>query len=160
MGRYVSLSLGRSGPPVYTKSLFSVATLIPKKKQLGPFGRLVAIHERHTNRHTTRDINRTLPQSAKMIERVQYGSEVSRFQVEMEIGFALCYRTVVYPVCLNCGQTAGWIKMPLGTEVGLIPGNIMLGGHISSALFGQCLSWPNVRPSQQLLSSCRTCSLT
>ena len=26
------------------------------------------------------------------------------------------------------GQTAGWIKMPLGTEVGLGPGNIVLDG--------------------------------
>ena len=25
-----------------------------------------------------------------------------------------------------CGQTAGWIKIPLGTEVGLDPGNIVL----------------------------------
>jgi len=28
-----------------------------------------------------------------------------------------------------CGQTAGWIKMALGTEVGLGPGNIVLDGH-------------------------------
>jgi len=27
-----------------------------------------------------------------------------------------------------CGQTAGWIKMPLGTEVGLVPGHIVLYG--------------------------------
>jgi len=27
-----------------------------------------------------------------------------------------------------CGQTAGWIKMPLGTEVGLSPCHIVLGG--------------------------------
>jgi len=27
-----------------------------------------------------------------------------------------------------CGQTAGWIKMPLGTEVGLYPGDIVLDG--------------------------------
>jgi len=27
-----------------------------------------------------------------------------------------------------CGQTAGWIKMPLGTEVGLSPGDITLMG--------------------------------
>jgi len=26
------------------------------------------------------------------------------------------------------GQTAGWIKMPLGTEVGLDPGDIVLDG--------------------------------
>ena len=27
-----------------------------------------------------------------------------------------------------CGQTAGWIKMPLGTEVNLGPGDIVLDG--------------------------------
>jgi len=27
-----------------------------------------------------------------------------------------------------CGQTAGWIKMPLGREVGLNPGDIVLDG--------------------------------
>ena len=27
-----------------------------------------------------------------------------------------------------CGQTAGWIKMPLGAEVGLGPGDIVLDG--------------------------------
>jgi len=27
-----------------------------------------------------------------------------------------------------CGQTAGWIKMPLGTEVNLGPGNVVLDG--------------------------------
>jgi len=25
-----------------------------------------------------------------------------------------------------CGQTVGWIQMPLGTEVGLVPGHIVL----------------------------------
>jgi len=38
-----------------------------------------------------------------------------------------------YPVCLSvmlayCGQTVGWITMPLGTEVGLGPGDIVLDG--------------------------------
>ena len=28
-----------------------------------------------------------------------------------------------------CGQTAGWIKMPLGAEIGLDPGHIMLDGN-------------------------------
>jgi len=27
-----------------------------------------------------------------------------------------------------CGQTVGWIKMPLGTEVGLGPGDIVSDG--------------------------------
>jgi len=48
--------------------------------------------------------------------------------------FDLCYRTVVClcvcgSVCLvrlaYCGETVGWIKMPLGMEVGLSPGQIV-----------------------------------
>ena len=31
--------------------------------------------------------------------------------------------TLVY-----CGQTVGWIKMPLGTEIGLGPGDIVSDG--------------------------------
>jgi len=56
--------------------------------------------------------------------------------------------------------------MPLGKEVGLGPGHIVLDGepvgtlpppHSSPfTLFGPCLLWPNGRPSQQLLSSCIT----
>ena len=35
--------------------------------------------------------------------------------------------TLVY-----CGQTVGWIKMPLGTDVNLSPGDIVLDGtHLS-----------------------------
>ena len=69
---------------------------------------------------------------------------------------------VQYSAHVCCGQTAWWIKMPLGMEVGLSPGHIVLGGdpappHIkgrsSPPLFGPCLLWPNGRPSQQLLSS-------
>jgi len=66
-----------------------------------------------------------------------------------------------------CGQTAGWIKMPLGTEVGLGPGDIVLDGNPATPtewhgkghstprpLFGPCLLWSNGRPSQQLMGSC------
>ena len=49
-----------------------------------------------------------------------------------------------------CGQTAGWIKMPLGREVGLSPGDIVLDGDLAHSkrgtappLFGPCLLWPN-----------------
>jgi len=35
----------------------------------------------------------------------------------------VCLVTLVY-----CGQTVEWIKMPLGTEVGLSPGHIVLDG--------------------------------
>jgi len=61
-----------------------------------------------------------------------------------------------------CGQTAGWIKMPLVMEVGLDRGHIVLAeakllpgkGHCSLLpVFGPCLLWPNGRPSHVLLSS-------
>ena len=48
-----------------------------------------------------------------------------------------------------CGQTAGWIKMPLGTEVGLGAGHIVLDGDpappkwAQPPIFGLCLLWPN-----------------
>jgi len=48
-----------------------------------------------------------------------------------------------------CGQTPGWIKMPLGTMVGLGPGNIVLDADPAPLQgaqppnFGPCLLWPN-----------------
>ena len=50
----------------------------------------------------------------------------------------MLYQTVVCPVCLPvtltyCGQTVGWIKMPLGVEVGLGPGHIVLDGEPASS---------------------------
>jgi len=52
--------------------------------------------------------------------------------------------------------------MPLGKEVGLGPGHIVLDGDPVGSqpqqqplpIFGPCLLWPNGHPSQQLLSSC------
>jgi len=49
------------------------------------------------------------------------------------------------------GQTAAWIKMPLGTEVGLGPDDIVLDGDPDSLpkgaqpapIIGQCPLWPN-----------------
>ena len=58
---------------------------------------------------------------------------------------------------LQMWQTVRWIKMPLGKEVGLSPGHIVLdpAPHSSiSPFFGPCLLWPNGRLSQQMLSSC------
>ena len=69
--------------------------------------------------------------------------------------------TLVY-----CGQTVGWIRMSLGTDVGLGPGDIVLDGDLRNStphgkghsspppLFGPCVLCPNGAPSQQLLSSC------
>jgi len=52
-----------------------------------------------------------------------------------------------------CGQMVGWIKMPLGMEVGLHPGNFVLcgdpaplpekGADPPSPIIGPCLLWPN-----------------
>ena len=57
-----------------------------------------------------------------------------------------------------CGQRAGWIRIPLGTEIGLSPGDTVLdddsaplplpkeGGWSTAApssLFSPCLLWPN-----------------
>ena len=43
-----------------------------------------------------------------------------------------------------CCQTAGWIKMPVGTEVGLGPGDIVLDGDPAPPKKGHSL--PNFRP--------------
>jgi len=65
-----------------------------------------------------------------------------------------------------CGQTAGWIKTPLCTKVGLGPGHILFYGDPAHPkrgtaphpIFGPCILWPNGRPSQLLLSTCITSS--
>jgi len=54
-----------------------------------------------------------------------------------------------------CGQTAGWMKTPIGTEVDLVPGHIVLDGarltgpqlpsrkdRAAPPLLGPCLLWP------------------
>jgi len=65
--------------------------------------------------------------------------------------FAQRYRTVVLslcPVCNvgvgYCGQTAGWIKMLLGREVGFGPGDIVLDGDPAPPQKGA--QFPNFRP--------------
>ena len=50
-----------------------------------------------------------------------------------------------------CGQMAGWIKMPLGMEVGVGPGDFVLDRDLAPLpkkgaeppIFGPCLLWPN-----------------
>ena len=64
-----------------------------------------------------------------------------------------------------CGQTAGWIKIPLGAKVGLErPGPYCVRWGPSSppqkkrgaqpTIFDPCPLWPNGRQSQLLLSTC------
>jgi len=58
----------------------------------------------------------------------------------------------IFSTCLLCDQTAVWSKMPLGMEVGLGPGHIVLDGDpappkrgtaTSPPTFGHCLLWSN-----------------
>ena len=58
-----------------------------------------------------------------------------------------------FSVHVYCGQTAAWIKMPLGTEVGLGLSNIVFDVECRPSYpqkkdtpppnFGSCLLWPN-----------------
>jgi len=44
--------------------------------------------------------------------------------------------TVTAPLILAhvyCGQVAGWIRVPLGMEIGLVPGHIVLDGDPASS---------------------------
>jgi len=45
-----------------------------------------------------------------------------------------------------CGQTAGWMKMPLGTEVDLGPGDIVLDGDRAPRVKGAQQPPPSFRP--------------
>ena len=58
---------------------------------------------------------------------------------------------IQFSVHVSCGQTAAWIKMPLGTEVGLGPDDIVLDGDpaplpkkgAEPPIFGPFSLWPN-----------------
>jgi len=63
-----------------------------------------------------------------------------------------------------CGQTAGWIKVALGVEVGIGPGHFVLDGFpaigergTAALLFSAHTYCGHGRPSQLLLSSCIFC---
>ena len=63
---------------------------------------------------------------------------------------AVCYVLSCLVTLVYCGQTVGWIKVKLGTQVGLGPGHIVLDGDQaplpikgqSPSIFGPCLLWP------------------
>jgi len=60
-------------------------------------------------------------------------------------------RSPQFSTHVYCGQTAGWIKMALGVQVGLGPGHIVLDGDpaplpkkgTEPPIFGSSLLWPN-----------------
>jgi len=75
---------------------------------------------------------------------IRYSNHPSVFGRPFVKRFALCYRPLSCPVLsvrsekggrapqfsvhVHCGQTAGWINMALGMQVGLGPGHIVLNG--------------------------------
>jgi len=74
------------------------------------------------------------------------------------------YDSPQFSAYVYCGQTAGWIKIPLGTEVGFDPADIVLDGDPAPPRkgvqqppsFRSTLLWHG-RQSQQLLNSCYLC---
>jgi len=59
-------------------------------------------------------------------------------------------------------KTTGCIKMPLGMEVGLGPGHIVLDGDTAppkkgAAIFDPCLLWPNGWMDQDASAQARSC---
>jgi len=80
----------------------------------------------------------------------------------------LSYLSCLFATLVHCGQTVGWIKMPLGTEIGIGPGDIVLDGNpapptergTAPPLFGPCPLGLNGHSSQLLLSTwqCEDCT--
>jgi len=60
-------------------------------------------------------------------------------------------RALQFSAHVCCAETAGWIKMPLGMELGLDPNDIVLDGDpaplpkkgVEPPIFGPCLICPN-----------------
>ena len=80
----------------------------------------------------------------------RYTNVTSRTSVVVCLSVCLSV-TVVYS--MYCGQAVGWIKMPLGTEVGLDPVDIVLDRD--PAAVKAHVYCGHGRPSQLLLSSCQ-----
>jgi len=119
---------------------------VSRRLQLAARGRIVAVVARPARRRSDQRV--VVGVELSSTSRSPRGSSLTACQrtcIKTFCGFlgrpfvkrfALCYRTVVLsvcPVCLSvalvdCGQTVGWIKMKLGTEVGLDPGDIVLDG--------------------------------
>jgi len=88
----------------------------------------------------------------KRVEWVRFGATGcktvrSRLSDRCPVLFVCLSVTLVY-----CGQTVGWIRMPLGMEVGLSQGHIVLDGdrvpqekgtQPPSRIFVPSLLWPN-----------------
>jgi len=132
------------------------------KFHFDPSNRLATVHERHrrTDRQTGHDRQRT--------------DSIGRTVLQMvaQKRFALCYRTVLCPVCPVCLSVCnvgalwpnGWMDQDATWYEGSArrrPHSVRWGirsprkwAQQPLPLFGPRLLWPNGRPSQQPLSSC------
>jgi len=88
--------------------------------------------------HNQLNCNKTCLSHVSYSEMCQISSLLiwllSVFGRPLQVTVRLCYGSVVLCVCLSvtlvyCGPTVGWIKMPLGAEIGLGPGKIVLDAY-------------------------------
>jgi len=79
------------------------------------------------------------------------GTEVGRGPGDVVLELPSQKGGTLFSVHVYCGQTAGWLKTPLGTEVDLGSGHIVLAGDPANSpakrarsppRFGPCLLWP------------------
>jgi len=94
-----------------------------------------------------------------------WASFIAAFGRTLQVTVRPMLRTILLSILsvtlVYCGQTVGWIRMPLGTEVGLDPGDIVLDGDPTQLpppkgaqqppLFGPCLFWPNGSQAAEVL---------
>jgi len=68
--------------------------------------------------------------------------------LRMEVGFPAKGAQLVpqFSAHVCCGQTAGWIKIPLGREEGLSPDDIVLDGDAAPREKGHSSPPPTFRP--------------
>jgi len=68
---------------------------------------------------------------AKILWRHFSGHGVGLYitDLSVDVGVPSMPTTILSVTLVYCGQTGEWIKMPLGTEVGLGPDHIVLDGH-------------------------------
>ena len=78
---------------------------------------------------------------------MKLGMQVGLGPGHIDVGLSYPERGTVPPISahVRCSQTAGWIKMPLGMEVVLAPGDFVLDGtQLPLPKKGQA---PNFRPT-------------
>jgi len=88
--------------------------------------------------------------SVDLVVTMSFGCvQIAAFELSGEHSFS--GSLVLSVTFVYCGQTVGWIRMPLGMEVGFDAGHTVLDGdlapqekgHSPLPISGKCLLWPN-----------------